>query len=84
VANFLYHVALHGEIYFTRHRTKPNVFSIENTWSAATPPDFPSTHTGVGGTTAIPLVFDALRANARRSGIYPYRDGNRIQVQVVS
>lgn len=82
VAAYLYHVALRGRIWFTRHLTKPNVFTIEIVDSRNPPDGFPTEHTGLGGAAAVAWVKEALRLRAMNRATYPYRDRQYFQIEV--
>jgi hypothetical protein len=83
VRDFFERFGAAGRVRFTRNRTRPNVFSIEDVQLASEAPAQEFTgYTGTGRGEAIVRVREELRRIAQDRALYPYPDGDRIEVIV--
>ncbi len=74
-------VAIHGTIEFTRHHTRPNVFSISGLTRKTPPAGYDTNLTGLGGDEAMARLQQAIRSFAKTPQ-YPYKDGSRIKIDI--
>lgn len=83
IATYFAPVAVRGQVRFTRNRTRPNAFTVENVAAAYPDADFPTWFTGTGDDRALARLVVVLKWIVEQPSWYRHRDASRIRIDGV-